>query len=1220
MGMFTDRPDNPLVPQNIFETTTTSKGKFTSRDTDGGTLGSGASDIFSGYFTRADRDSGIIDEMGRVLGRGLSGVSFGLSDLLYEVATGENVEDIMPRTTAGKVAGGILEFGSFLAGPMAVGKLGVKGGAWAIGKALGSRSLPTRAGLRWVTDVMAKGGATLGLASGLSSIIPSYLENDGMDGVAMDVLNSVGMNAAIGALFPAMGMVPTKTLRIAFTLGIMDQIRGAFGHAKIEDVYRGVVDGSIDNGQMINAVFGYAMDIYFAAKTPSMKKQLEAINNRYNRAIIDEIKSVSPEEAEQTVLDMGERRAIFEKEPVRKYTREDDLPRNFTGPAYELGKQIDKKAAIEIWEERKAINSELRSGKEISDESRSKDAMYTQYLRETVASFLGEGRDPSDRKIFTEAEIDLKLYGTAQATTYKGVNIEIRVIPGDGMDTIEAYIKGIEKQVGSVEVIKEPGGGYTAQNLTVHPNVKEKGIGTELMKTAKEQYGAMKGTSVRSEEGRGFFESKTVKDLALEQGGIFPKDAERGEKSLLKTFKESPLVSRDAKEALGSVDTEYLRVHNPEALSKADARIAMSPEGAREYVEGSAAFTAEKSATFIRLYERMDSLGQHEEATKLFLAYEYQARAAGQGIQIMSIMSKFSGKGFLRAIEADIKRSNENKGVIDKMAYWISGGKKGADFKLSEATREMILKEMSKINQITDPMVKAQETQALLSAVAKEFPPTYSEMFNAYRYQNMLSGWKTSERNIWENFLNTFFTKPAELAIEGGVDFVGSTMTGQKRAQWDTGVSTYYKSAINSLPNAWEAFKQAWSGQANLLKPELGVAQAGMLQEARMKNLPKGLTVIQRFMEGQDRFFTMMIASGHQAVLESRGVATPEAKAKAYDIAEKYLYRNQRGQEGDNNSILSKALHDIGDTMASVRNLPTIGGLAGWFIPFITVPINRAAMMIDFSPLGMIRKPSTFTTEAIAKFTFGSMVTGIGAAFAMNGQTTWTAPSDPEEKKWFYATGQKPFSVRIGDTWVPIWYMGPLALAFGLPAAVKWGFHDRKESLDSGFMANMVGTGMSMAKFIASQSSVQSMGNFFSVLSGDLSFSMPQQIGFMLGQAMPAQSLLRNIAQMADPSFRAASTITESLRANIPFLGKDLPAYVDPLGEISERDLINSFLPYDVGQDKAYFSEMFPEVEAQNKINYVKNKISKIQKQMRDGAISSDRGLSQIDEILGRVE
>src|SRR3990172_6290755 len=284
MGMFTDRPDNPLVQQNIFETTTTSKGKFTSRDTDGGPLGSGASDIFSGYFTRADRDSGIIDEMGRVLGRGLSGVSFGLSDLLYEVATGENVEDIMPRTTAGKVA------------------------------------------------------------SGLSSIIPSYLENDGMDGVAMDVLNSVGMNAAIGALFPAMGMVPTKTLRIAFTLGIMDQIRGAFGHAKIEDVYRGVVDGSIDNGQMINAVFGYAIYIYFAAKTPSMKKQLEAINNRYNRAIIDEIKSVSPEEAEQTVLDMGERRAIFEKEPVRKYTREDDLPRNFTGPAYELGKQIDKKA------------------------------------------------------------------------------------------------------------------------------------------------------------------------------------------------------------------------------------------------------------------------------------------------------------------------------------------------------------------------------------------------------------------------------------------------------------------------------------------------------------------------------------------------------------------------------------------------------------------------------------------------------------------------------------------------------------------------------------------------------------------------------------------------------------------------------------------------------------------------------------------------------------
>ena len=114
------------------------------------------------------------EELRRVAGRFLAGVSFGLSDLGQAMEFGE-VQ--MPRTAVGSVAGAGAELGGMMLGPF----------NW-MSQITGSYLQPTAAGLRGTAQIMAQGGATLGLTTGLSRIIPAFIENPDLTSMAQDVV------------------------------------------------------------------------------------------------------------------------------------------------------------------------------------------------------------------------------------------------------------------------------------------------------------------------------------------------------------------------------------------------------------------------------------------------------------------------------------------------------------------------------------------------------------------------------------------------------------------------------------------------------------------------------------------------------------------------------------------------------------------------------------------------------------------------------------------------------------------------------------------------------------------------------------------------------------------------------------------------------------------------------------------------------------------------
>lgn len=288
------------------------------------------------------------EELRRVVGRGFAGITGGVVDLVrgYEER---------PETLTGSFAGGVAEFAGFILGP------------FRLAKALtGARLAPTSTGLRAIAQILREGGATLGLATGLSSIAPALMESDTLTDVGLEVTKSAAMGFLIGVTFPAMGNIENPVLRVAMTLAVIDRIR-AFPQGQwftIDDVVTGVIDGTIPPDELGNAAFGYTMDIYFALKVPSMRRQLAALDNAFLKK---SVMKLDVEDVEATLLELS-RRGEVGFEPQDGITKQ-ELVRSF-GSKREFDAVADRIPAFAVGE--KMTDAQLRVGKELIAESQTR--------------------------------------------------------------------------------------------------------------------------------------------------------------------------------------------------------------------------------------------------------------------------------------------------------------------------------------------------------------------------------------------------------------------------------------------------------------------------------------------------------------------------------------------------------------------------------------------------------------------------------------------------------------------------------------------------------------------------------------------------------------------------------------------------------------------------------------------------------------------------------
>lgn len=671
---------------------------------------------------------------------------------------------------------------------------------------------------------------------------------------------------------------------------------------------------------------------------------------------------------------------------------------------------------------------------------------------------------------------------------------------------------------------------------------------------------------------------KDALDVLKNQRGSFSTRQKRPRK-FLRTISEAKEIDPTVRERVKEIEPpDYIVQPNAESLASARNRIeTQGVAEARKYLESETEFNAEKGATFYHMIRDAQRRGDYDREIELIELADRQLREAGRFIQTASLWTRIgSAPGFIKWANNQLQRTSERYGWTDTLL-----GTKPKEFSLNKEEQRYVFERFREIKKMETEIERTDATLELIDMVAQKVPPGVSEWIDAYRYGNMLSGPKTQMRNISENIGNTFLTRPIDTISLGAIDFIKSGLTGKEREAYVRDVALYYKAAINAVPNAVEAFSRAakFSAGSTIGKPDLGIEARTEFDLARARQLPKALTAVQRFMEGADKFNMALISAGEMARLMRRGVPEAEAHHRAQELATEILYR----QEIDPTTLSygARALNSLGKLVEFSRRQKVIGPLSKWYIPFLRTPINRAIQMIERSPASLVRNPKSFRdAEVQARLLSGAIISSLAGLYAYYGDTTWAPPSNQKLKEQFYATGRKPYSLRVpvpgvGDQWVPLWYFGPYALAFGMGAAAKYYMGDEGKQAAKDGPDKLLGLVEGLAQFVGSQSSTQSIGALFSALHGDIDYRFSSQSGFTVQQIIPASGFVRWINQAIDPVYRKPKGFVEGIEANLPFLSQNIEPHRDPRGNIALRRGVNLWLPYDLGEPDERFEKSY---------------------------------------------
>lgn len=472
-----------------------------------------------------------------------------------------------------------------------------------------------------------------------------------------------------------------------------------------------------------------------------------------------------------------------------------------------------------------------------------------------------------------------------------------------------------------------------------------------------------------------------------------------------------------------------------------------------------------------------------------------------------------------------------------------------------DSVRREILKEITDTSADADEILEAslkvdwKDTNSIAKFYRKFVKPKASDIIDEFRYNNMLSNPRTHLRNAFSNITQTFITRPTTLLVSGK----------------PLAVARYYKGVVKNIPDATSEFIKTVRGQRKLVRAELERIPTGRLGF---------MTIPSRLMEAGDRFFSTLIKGGELA----RGATLEEAG----EIAEYSLFRQGLRPKGQ------------GPILNAIDSLSGWGykapKLIRWFAPFIRTPMNFAKQWIEYSPAGITTAiGADKKAEQIAKTLLGSIVTFIGAKMALEGDTTWEVPRSKEEKRLFYDSGRKPFSVRIGDKWLPIIYAGPFAMALAIPAAIKYYHEDSKKALTDNEVDKLTKVGMGMAKFFSQQTFLSGIGIFVRLAEGDEDFSV-RDLAFSAGQIIPMEGLLRYITTIVDPIYRKPQTLIDQFKKNIPILSKEVSPYLKATGEPAKRDITSYLAPFDIGKTSPEEEGVLLDLQEEGRIRDLINK------------------------------
>lgn len=520
----------------------------------------------------------------------------------------------------------------------------------------------------------------------------------------------------------------------------------------------------------------------------------------------------------------------------------------------------------------------------------------------------------------------------------------------------------------------------------------------------------------------------------------------------------------------------------------------------------------------------------------------------------------------------------------------------GAD-PIAKTPQQIIIDAVLKVNQNTDEILKYAQgvdfndfNQA--TAFYRKFvAPKASEWLDLLRYNSMLSSPTTHIVNTFSNLINSGFIAPIEKTIQGGVDFVGSSFTGQARTAYAGEGLKYVQGYLSGLNEASNRFLDVVTNKR--MTSNLDVRYIQPAVEGIKGKVANTLSLPLKLLEASDQFFTSLSENGAKASLAykaSKGVKVTNAELLASKEASYRLFRQDLLSEGQGKVL--DAVDQFTSKLMSLRNNnnPIVSSIAKWTIPFVKTPTNILKQGIEYSPAGFSTMVgASDKTLQFTKAAIGTAVFGTAATLLNSGRLTWAEPTSETQKNIWRADGRQPYSVKFGNTWVSYQKLAPaIAFPFAMVASLDDLLKNKKVTQDTVdlVMASVAKYG----QFLADQSYFKNIGDAISAFKGGES-SISYFISNYPQQLVPFRALGGWLTRLVDDTQRKvdskASFIDkqiQQLMMNIPGLSQNVPARVDKNRRPIKYQLptTNAFSPIRVSQENPKINRELKTTTAQS--------------------------------------
>jgi len=425
-------------------------------------------------------------------------------------------------------------------------------------------------------------------------------------------------------------------------------------------------------------------------------------------------------------------------------------------------------------------------------------------------------------------------------------------------------------------------------------------------------------------------------------------------------------------------------------------------------------------------------------------------------------------------------------------------------------------------------------------------PATTFEKIQEYWINSILSGPVTQAANVGGNALMSAL-RLVEAPVE--VAFSKATRTPQKFSA----IAAEFAGLGRALPEAWGAMRREWNLGADTaarveFAPKIGGATGQFIR------IPtRALSAADIFFKSINRQASLYrdsinIASREglkgdeflSRVTELRNTPTKDMLASAKLFSETQTFTKELGKAGQ----------------AGQRYVAANPWLR-FIVPFIRTPTNIVKQALERTPIGFVRGAIKRDPELLAKGTVGSL-TSLWVGFqAMEGNITGSAPTKPEEARTWYAAGNQPYSLKIGDQWYSYKRLEPFSTILGLTAdMVRMSSKASDRELDE--MANQV---------IKSFAQNLTDKTFFSGVA-DIVEALSDPDRFLESfAANKASSFIPNIlkqssSELVDPSFRDPKGLVEkTFQQHFPVARQGIIPRRDLFGEVIAPESLFPFAP-----------------------------------------------------------